>query len=359
MSRKLIFHPALNPASFVLLFTKGGTGQSWSIRDYSEPTKVSIRYAREFPFSLEELLVKASHAVDAPATSTGDVVFWHRLTCETNARHHLARVTSETSSENPERLITFPILNSERLMEMPKSRKANDMKRILTSSNSEDWVTWNTFALAEEMSPNTWWKHLLALATVENPTAAFLLNPEETPRVTLWRSTPTPPLYEAANRARMRASSLPATIARSFDCNPVEGESEIDIVLETREAILFIEAKLGSDISARTTHDPTRNQIVRNIDCLLEVAGAGATPVFWMLVRDRGEMRTYQQLLNIYRKHPSALCLALPHRNPEVLSAISQRLSSILWRDFVSIIPVPTSGTPQDEVYQELLARVQ
>jgi hypothetical protein len=171
MSRTLVLHPALNPSSFVLLFTKGGTGQSWSVSDYSEPTKVSIRYAREFPFSLEELLTKALHAVEAPATSTGDIAFWHHLTCETNARHRLAVVASETGSGSPEGAVSFPILHTERLMEMPKSRKAHDMRRILTSPNSEDWVTWTAFTFAEKMVPNAWWKHLLALATVENPMA--------------------------------------------------------------------------------------------------------------------------------------------------------------------------------------------
>jgi len=232
------------------------------------------------------------------------------------------------------------------------------MKRILMSPNSEDWVTWNAFAIAEDVVPNAWWKHLLLLATQDNPTAAVGLDPEDTPRVTLWDCTPTPALYEAAHRARMRESCLPATMARSYDQSPVEGESEIDIVLEANDATLFIEAKLGSDISTRTTHDASRNQIVRNIDCLLEVAGE-TTPVFWMLVRDRGEMRAYQQLLNTYRQHPSALWLALPHRNPEVLTAISQRLCSILWKDFLSIVPCPLATTPQAEVYRELLARVQ
>jgi len=190
----LILHPALNPSSFVLLFTKGEAGQSWSIRDYSDPNGVSVRYAREFPFSLEELRAQAAKYVEAPATSAADLAFWHNLTCETNAKYQLPVVSSRPASENPQQEVAFPVLRLERLMGMPKSRKAQDMKRILMSPNSEDWVTRNAFALAEELVPISWWKHLLSLATQENPRQQPYSIQRTPPSVTLWRSTPAPAL---------------------------------------------------------------------------------------------------------------------------------------------------------------------
>jgi hypothetical protein len=44
------------------------------------------------------------------------------------------------------------------------------------------------------------------------------------------------------------------------------------VVITTARHLLFVEAKLGSDVATHTTYDEARNQIVRNIDCVLETA---------------------------------------------------------------------------------------
>ena len=67
---------------------------------------------------------------------------------------------------------------------------------------------------------------------------------------------------------------------------------------------MYVEAKLGSDISMNTKYDPQRNQIVRNIDCLIENAGE-RLPIFWMLVRDEAPERAYVQLMKNYKADPS------------------------------------------------------
>jgi hypothetical protein len=72
---------------------------------------------------------------------------------------------------------------------------------------------------------------------------------------------------------------------------PVEGATEVDVSQEGSSYLVFVEAKLGSDVSWRTTYDPT----VRNIDCLIETAGS-KTPHFWMIVRDKGPSRSYTAL---------------------------------------------------------------
>ncbi len=43
----------------------------------------------------------------------------------------------------------------------------------------------------------------------------------------------------------MQQSEDPCSVARSRDPKPVEGDSEIDIVLSTSRHLVFIEAKLG------------------------------------------------------------------------------------------------------------------
>jgi hypothetical protein len=132
----------------------------------------------------------------------------------------------------------------------------------------------------------------------------------------------------------MRRSDNPDWVARSYDPKPVEGESEIDIILRNCSLMVFVEAKLGSDISLRTKYDPQRNQIVRNIDCVLDQA-KGRTPIFWMVVRDAGQTRAYTRLLNRYPAHPDALAGELPHHDPERVMGLARNLSLVLWRDFV------------------------
>jgi len=46
----------------------------------------------------------------------------------------------------------------------------------------------------------------------------------------------------------------------------VEGESEIDILMQTERATWFIEAKYRHDVKEKTTNKPERDQVLRNID---------------------------------------------------------------------------------------------
>ncbi len=111
----------------------------------------------------------------------------------------------------------------------------------------------------------------------------------------------------------MAGSDDPIWARRAANPRAVEGTSEIDIVVGTETSLVFVEAKLGSDVSKRTTYDPLRNQIVRNIDCLLESA-VDRTPFFWLLVKDRDPNRKYTQLYQSYRAVPGELTKLLPHR---------------------------------------------
>jgi len=45
-----------------------------------------------------------------------------------------------------------------------------------------------------------------------------------------------------------------------------EGESHVDLTIETSNKLIFIEATYKADISKNTKHDPDRDQIIRNID---------------------------------------------------------------------------------------------
>lgn len=135
----------------------------------------------------------------------------------------------------------------------------------------------------------------------------------------------------------MRQSPDQSVAARSCDSKSVEGDSEIDVVLSTNRHLIFVEAKLGSDISMRTTYDPCRNQIVRNIDCLLDSVG-DREPFFWMFVRDCSPGRIYCQLVDEYRKHPETLISQLPHRDPKILKTVAQNIAIIRWKDLAGCL---------------------
>jgi hypothetical protein len=156
----------------------------------------------------------------------------------------------------------------------------------------------------------------------------------------------------------MRRSSNPAWVDRSLDPKAVEGPSEIDIVLRHERALIYIEAKLDSDVSVRTTYDPGRNQIARNIDCLLEAAN-GRVPIFWILAKDDGVSHIYSKLMHQYRMHPETLAAELPHRDPTSVGIVARNLAILLWSDFSrALAAIPTDSEEIATVKSELLRRL-
>ena len=139
------------------------------------------------------------------------------------------------------------------LCQIPKGRKAQDMDRILHSPNSEDWVTWNFFQIMLKQFPSGWWGHIVSAARRRNPGLVFPFDDRSLPALKLWISVRSPSAYEACSRARMLASNHPEWISRAQLPDPVEGSSEIDIAIEHDKFAVFIEAKLGSDVSMCTS----------------------------------------------------------------------------------------------------------
>lgn len=235
----------------------------------------------------------------------------------------------------------FPFLDFDELTAHTKAQKQDDLVRMLHSAQSEDYVTWNVFRGL--LRREDWWPHLLQIALMAG--ASALPRVDEPPAVELWRRVASPPEYERASRKRMITSGLPEWQARAGNPKPVEGTSEIDLSLEGSTYLIFIEAKVGADISPRTTYDPARDQITRNMDCLIEEAGP-KTPYLWMVVRDRDPGRAYMQLLDRYATHPDELAEFLPHRNPELVAAIARRGVVLAWKDLISLLPKTEEMAP-------------
>jgi hypothetical protein len=371
--RRMIFIPELNPKSFVFFFERGNSGASWSIRDYSIRNRVKEFGPRDFRWNADDICLKADQSFDAPTHHTGDLAFWHQHTSECNARYlgcvevappaaaavALAPVSSTVRVVVVPPSKEIPVLNLEQLQDLPKGRKAQDMDRILHSPNSEDWVTWNFFQILLKQFPSGWWGHIVSAARRRNSDLNFPFDDRSLPASKLWMSVRSPSSYETRSRARMLASDNSEWISRAQLPDPVEGSSEIDIAVEHERFVVFIEAKLGSDVSMFTSHDPQRNQIARNIDCLIEKAG-DRMPIFWLLVRDEEPARAYVQLMNCYKSDPSLLARDLPHRDVETLNHIAQNLTIVLWSDFKELVcslgPDPEENTVKQELERRIVA---
>ena len=117
--------------------------------------------------------------------------------------------------------------------------RASKLEHI-RSENSEDAVTWNVFRSLRQIDPSVWLPALArrGLPGVEPP-------PADGAVVSLWPSVQPPPALTADGD---------------------EGESEIDIAIESPTWVWFIEAKYRGDISTGTKTRPNRDQVLRNID---------------------------------------------------------------------------------------------
>lgn len=361
--RRLIYNRRLDPASFLLFFHKGTGPDSWSVRDYSVPGSVAIRYAADFcddnGQSLTALDVERSTEIEFPAEThtTNDLGYWHEVIKRKNGEYGKAfggapRASIQAGqghdSAGPE--TAFPIMNLSSLMAMPKARKRGDLDRMLYSRNSEDYVTWNFFQMLQAVPAPLWWPAFLSLAGNAS------IDPLDTPDIRLWRSVKSPASYKAARRTRMTQDDSFEWRERSERGGAVEGRSEIDIVLEGRTYLAFVEAKLGSDVSLRTTHDPARNQIVRNIDCVLDQCG-NKRPVFWMVARDRHPERAYVQLMREYSSR-EALARALPHQKDPRIGDVAGTLAIISWAELLPLLGGACGGSLEGAVREELERRV-
>lgn len=359
--RQMLFIPEVNPASFVFFFERGNSGTSWSIRDYSIANRMRTYRPGDFNQTADYFFQKAQFAFNAPTQDTNDLAFWHKYTLELNGKYSLgetaappAKVLAGATAQSRN---SYPVLALDKLMALPKGRKSQDMERILHAANSEDWVTWNFFQVLLRQCPAHWWNCMVQVARQRNPELDLPADSQASPVASFWNLVHSPGEYLEESRRRMLSSRNSIWAARATSSEPVEGPSEVDVTIETAESLIFIEAKLGSDISMNTTYDPHRNQIARNIDCLLDKAGQKA-PAFWMLVRDEDPSRAYVQLVNAYRSDPGLLARDLPHRGLEDLERICRNLTILRWSDFAEL----ASGADADEqvaaVKHELERRV-
>lgn len=187
-ARQLLFLPRINSDTFLLFYQKGENQMSWSLRNYREPGKVELRYAHEFGIEAAEILASATHRFGAPVIPATDLNFWHRVVTECNRRHDLTGTKTATTS--------FPVLAEPELRAHSKAAKAQDMRRIWHSPNSEDWVSWNFLQMMQRSLPENWWLALTKAASRFNPESALDWAKTDKPSLIFWRKVAPPAEYE-------------------------------------------------------------------------------------------------------------------------------------------------------------------
>lgn len=188
----------------------------------------------------------------------------------------------------------------------------------LRSENSEDALTWNVFRSLAQIDPS-FWLPLLRGRAFPSP------SPTPSPQIVtthLWAQLSPPPSLRLHQKD--------------------EGMSEIDIVIETEVSVWFIEAKFKSDISTGTTNDPTRDQIIRNLDVGSWYAGVREF-YFALLIMDEEKTPTGVKVL----KHIWPALPSLSHR-PDAMKNI-KGCGLLRWRDIAQVLQAAADGAPRDD----------
>lgn len=179
----------------------------------------------------------------------------------------------------------------------------------LRSENSEDALTWNVFRSLRQIDPASWFPCLFA--------RAFGCEVEQLPQtvsLNLWPIVSPPAALHVFQK---------------------EGDSEIDILIETEYAAWFIEAKYKSDVSESTTHDPERDQVLRNIDVGSWYAGARDF-YFSLLILDEQHTPVGVSLIDKYAASKDEILAQLPHR-PDRLPNL-KGIGQLTWTDLAAVL---------------------
>jgi hypothetical protein len=188
----------------------------------------------------------------------------------------------------------------------------------LRSENSEDALTWNVFRSLAQVDPSFW---LPLLHQKAFPAAA----PTSTPEIVtthLWKEVHPPPSLRLHQKD--------------------EDPSEIDIVIETEVSVWFIEAKFKSDVSTRTTNNPTRDQVVRNLDVGSWYAGVRDFYFALLVMDEEKSPKGVGVLKAVWPAMP-----ALAHR-PDAMKNI-KGCGLLQWRDVADVLQAAADHAPRDD----------
>ncbi len=177
----------------------------------------------------------------------------------------------------------------------------------IRSENSEDAMTWNVFRTLQKINPELWLPALFS-QSFQN----FREDIVKDMKISLWKRFSPPPFLV-----------LP------------EGDSEIDVMLENNQFVWFIEVRYKSDISVKTTHDETRNQLIHNIEIGSDYA-KHKDFYFSLLILNEKFSPKGKQLLEIYQQNPNTIMNNLPHREAGLKNL--KGISLVKWEEISKLL---------------------
>ena len=126
----------------------------------------------------------------------------------------------------------------------------------------------------------------------------------------------------------------PASRAQHFR----EGPSEPDLIFRmSTSAVVLVEAKYLSGISERTTHDGSRDQVIRLIDVGSWYARQNGYDSGYVIVLQYGDAHTNaEEITKRYAGNPEAIQRALPYRNDLTdadFRQLSRSVAFVRWPD--------------------------
>ena len=137
-------------------------------------------------------------------------------------------------------------------------------------------------------------------------------------------------------RARLAESRVQKYRDRAKIGRRLEGPTEVDLVIETPKSLTFVEAKYMADIDCQTSHDPCRDQIIRNLDVGSFQAGRMGKRFFFILLTPEyyERSRLYWYKMKDYRENPELIREKLPYLSID-FGELSRSIGWILWRDVI------------------------
>ena len=220
------------------------------------------------------------------------------------------------------------------------------LKRILASPDSEDLLTWNAFRPLMTVDPKSKWltpifEKAFGGDFPERFPDAFRGEDLDAAELKFWHGRRTkeyfpPKEHDDWLRARLAESRVQKHRDRAKIGRRLEGPTEVDLVIETPKTLTFIEAKYMADINCQTSHDPSRDQIVRNLDVgSFQARRMGKRFFFILLTPDYHERgRLYWYKMKDYRENPEFIRERLPYLSID-FEELSQSMGWILWGDVI------------------------
>jgi hypothetical protein len=150
-------------------------------------------------------------------------------------------------------------------------KEANlQLKRILNSPESEDFLTWSIFRPLKDIKPLSKWLvpfFQRGLKEWEIFEEADLDKAE----LNFWYGRKSKEFYPPEEhqewlKKRLEGSKVLKFRERTKVARRLEGPTEVDLVIDSPKTLTFVEAKYTADIDCKTSYDPCRDQITRNLD---------------------------------------------------------------------------------------------